>query len=238
MCADRPVGISGITVASRDVDATRDAWFRLAGATDAPALVVGGVAVGVCPAGRGPEGLTAVTLSCEDVMGTARLLERRGLQPSGTTLELADLTWRLAGTTGAMRVDSAGDIERLDHLVVRTEDPERAVAAYGARLGLELRLDRTLPRYRMRGLFFACGSTVVEVVSQLDERGELLVTGQKGDHFGGLAWRVPDVARARERLAGAGVDVSEVREGRKPGTSVVTVRDEHLRVPTLLVGPA
>lgn len=239
MCADRPaVGISGITVASSDVDATRDAWCRLTGAESPPALVVGGVVVGVGPTGGGSEGLTAVTLASEDVMGTVRLLERRGLPTNGTTLDVGGLTWRLAGTTGAMRIDDAGDLDGIDHVVVRSQEPDRAAALYGARLGLDLRLDRTLPRYRMRGQFFSCGSSVVEVVTQLDERGEPLPAETKGDTFGGIAWRVPDVAGTRERLAALGVDVSEVREGRKPGTSVVTVRDEDLRVPTLLIGPA
>ena len=40
------------------------------------------------------------------------------------------------------------------------------------------------------------------------------------------------------RLAEAGVDVSEVRNGRKPGTRVMTVRSGTSGVPTLLVQPS
>ena len=39
----------------------------------------------------------------------------------------------------------------------------------------------------------------------------------------------------RERLVAGGVEVSEVRTGRKPGTRVATVRDRALGTPTLLI---
>ncbi|HVY03049.1 MAG TPA: hypothetical protein VG983_05280, partial [Caulobacterales bacterium] len=65
--------------------------------------------------------------------------------------------------------------------------------------------------------------------------------GEGPDRFGGLAWRVrkPDVINAR--LAAAGFNVSEVRQGRKPGTAVFTVRDKTCDVPTIMIeqgGPA
>ena len=40
------------------------------------------------------------------------------------------------------------------------------------------------------------------------------------------ARRVPDADAARARLAASGVDVSEVRPGRNPGTRVISVKDE------------
>jgi hypothetical protein len=51
---------------------------------------------------------------------------------------------------------------------------------------------------------------------------------------------VPDAQAARARLQAAGLDVSEVRGGRKPGTRVLTLRDGTCGVPTLLLerGPA
>jgi hypothetical protein len=54
----------------------------------------------------------------------------------------------------------------------------------------------------------------------------------------GLSWRVPDAEAARERLKAAGLDVSEVRSGRKPGTRVLTLRDGTCGVPTLLLQPS
>jgi hypothetical protein len=61
---------------------------------------------------------------------------------------------------------------------------------------------------------------------------------ERGDAFGGLAWRVPNVDAIRARLLGSGFDVSEVRAGHKPGTRVCTVRRPTHGVPTLLIQPA
>jgi hypothetical protein len=50
-----------------------------------------------------------------------------------------------------------------------------------------------------------------------------------------LSWRVGDIDAARARLMAAGVDVSEVRTGRKPGTRVMSVRSGTCGVQTLLL---
>ena len=54
---------------------------------------------------------------------------------------------------------------------------------------------------------------------------------------GGLAWRVSDPHAAQARLAAAGIDVSEVRKGRKPGTEVFTVRSGVPGAPYLMLKP-
>ena len=50
-----------------------------------------------------------------------------------------------------------------------------------------------------------------------------------------MSWRVADIDATRTRLVAAGIDVSEVRTGRKPGTRVLTVRTGTCGIPTLLV---
>ena len=55
------------------------------------------------------------------------------------------------------------------------------------------------------------------------------------DRLWGLSWRVADIDATRARLVAAGVDVSEVRAGRKPGTRVMSVRDGTCGIHTLLV---
>jgi catechol 2,3-dioxygenase-like lactoylglutathione lyase family enzyme len=121
----------------------------------------------------------------------------------------------------------------LDHVVIRTSDPERATALYGARLGLDMRLDRANPAWGARLLFFRCGDLIVEVAHDLAAG-----IGPGPDRLWGLSWRVPDAEAARERLKAAGLDVSEVRSGRKPGTRVLTLRDGTCGVPTLLLQPS
>jgi len=114
----------------------------------------------------------------------------------------------------------------LDHAVIRTPDAERAAALYGARLGLDMRLDREVMGRRL--MFFRCGDAIVEIIHD-----DTLADGR--DQLWGLSWRVADAAAERERLADAGLNVSEVRTGTKPGTRVFTVRDKTCGVPTLMI---
>jgi hypothetical protein len=55
------------------------------------------------------------------------------------------------------------------------------------------------------------------------------------DKLWGLSWRVANADATRARLVAAGLDVSEVRAGRKPGTRVVSVRNGTCGIHTLLV---
>ena len=55
------------------------------------------------------------------------------------------------------------------------------------------------------------------------------------DRLYGVSYRVADLQNRRERLLRAGVDVSPVRDGMRPGTSVVSVRSGTAGVPTLLL---
>ncbi len=123
------------------------------------------------------------------------------------------------------------DIAGLDHVVIRTPDPERAVALYGGRLGLDLRLDRTNPAFASRMLFFVCGNLVVEITHNVKDG-----VGNGPDQIRGLAWRANDIEAAHRRMADAGVEVSELREGRRPATRVFTVRNRTCSIPTLIIG--
>lgn len=129
----------------------------------------------------------------------------------------------------AAGIDAA--VSGLDHVVVRTPDPERAAALYGARLGLDMRLDRSNPDWGSRLMFFRLGDLIVEVAHDLKAG-----VSAGPDSPWGLSWRVPDPDAARARLAAEGFDVSEVRTGRKPGTRVFTVRDAPAGIPTLILG--
>ena len=120
----------------------------------------------------------------------------------------------------------------LDHVVVRTPDPDRAAALYGARMGLDMRLDRSNPDWGTRLMFFRVGDLVVEIAHDLKAG-----VSDGPDSFWGLSWRVADVAETHARLTAAGGLVSEVRTGRKPGTAVFTVKDAPGGVPTLVIGP-
>jgi catechol 2,3-dioxygenase-like lactoylglutathione lyase family enzyme len=104
----------------------------------------------------------------------------------------------------------------VDHVVVRTGDPESVKHLYGHQLAIRLALDRTFQDWGTRLLFFRIGGLTIEVAASLAEE----VDAGAADELWGIAYRVPDADGARERLAGDGFDVSEVRRGRKPGTRV------------------
>lgn len=205
------------------------------------------------------EGIWAAAFTAEDIERFAGLLTRRGIaaSPPASVQTTADdgrtRTWRAstldAKATGGLQLllmappkDGAwplseptglGAVEKLDHVVVNTGNVDRALAVYGAKLGLDLRLDRENPQWNARQLFFRVGDAVVEMGARIGEPD--LEALAKPDRFGGLAWRVTDPEAAQARIAAAGFDVSEVRAGRKPGTKVFTVRDAPGGAPTLML---
>jgi len=121
----------------------------------------------------------------------------------------------------------------LDHAVVRSSDPEASKSLYGEGLGLRLALDREFPQWGARLLFFRVGGLTVEIAASLGESD----ADAEGDRLWGLSHRVRDAEAARARLADAGFDVSELRDGRRPQTRVFTVRDGTCGVPTLVLEP-
>ncbi|MEZ5818378.1 MAG: VOC family protein [Hyphomicrobiaceae bacterium] len=188
---------------------------------------------------EGAVGLRLV-LEVPDLGAAMHRLERRGL--TGTLDQDASVYALDTATTHGVAIgvakardnsgkDAGADIAGLDHVVVRTGDPERAVALYGGRLGLDLRLDRTNPEHGNRLLFFVCGGLVVEI-SHDTRRG----VRAGPDRIFGLAWRANDIERAHVRMSAEGIDVSEIRTGRRPGTRVFTVRNRTAGVPTLVIG--
>jgi catechol 2,3-dioxygenase-like lactoylglutathione lyase family enzyme len=200
------------------------------------------------------EGLASICFKTNDIARMHRRLDRLSLKPepvaeaeSRDTLSGATLSWkRTRAATDATRGvrlfflelakerppsvrTTAASVTAMDHVVVATADPERAAALYGARLGLDMALDRSHPDWGQL-MFFRCGDLVVEVVHRPGKD-----TDAARDRLWGLSWRVADADATRTRLASAGLDVSEVRTGRKPGTRVLTVRSGTCGIPTLLV---
>jgi catechol 2,3-dioxygenase-like lactoylglutathione lyase family enzyme len=200
------------------------------------------------------EGLASICFRVGDVAKTHRRLDRLALKPdpvaeveSRDTDSGGTLSWKriraATDTTRGVRMfflelaqerphsaaTAAAPILGLDHVVISTEDPERAAALYGARLGLDMALDRSHQDWGQL-MFFRCGDLIVEVVCR-----PVAGADQTHDKLWGLSWRVADIDATRARLVAAGLDVSEVRIGRKPGTRVLSVRDGTCGIHTLLV---
>ena len=204
------------------------------------------------------EGIWGLGFSVPDMAAAQKRFERVGVPAydreevstnpeTGATREWAVASLRAKATHGVnlFLVENRPDAETwpeaeagaaavtgLDHVVVRTPDPDRAAALYGARMGLDMRLDRSNPDWGTRLMFFRVGDLVVEIAHDLKAG-----VSDGPDSFWGLSWRVADVAETHARLTAAGGLVSEVRTGRKPGTAVFTVKDAPGGVPTLVIGP-
>ena len=200
------------------------------------------------------EGLASVCFRTNDIAKMHRRLDRLTLKPepvaeaeSRDTTSGATLSWKrtraATDTTRGVRLfflelakerplsvrTSPASVTAMDHVVVATADTERAAALYGARLGLDMALDRSHPDWGQL-MFFRCGDLIVEVVHRPGKD-----TDAARDRLWGLSWRVADADATRARLASEGLDVSDVRTGRKPGTRVLTVRSGTCGIPTLLV---
>jgi catechol 2,3-dioxygenase-like lactoylglutathione lyase family enzyme len=234
----------GVTPMPRDGGGARRAWFWL----DNMGLEV------IAPEGEGPagdrvrarldaagEGQWLIAFHADDFDADAKLCERRGLAVSERTERAVRFD---PATTGGVQValmnfppiapTAKGHVAGLDHVVVRTANVDRAVANFGGRLGLDLRLDRANAAWGARQLFFKAGEAIVEFGASLKHPASPESFGAP-DSFGGLAWRVTDADAAQAAIAAAGFDVSEVRTGRKPGTKTFTVRDAPGGVPSIMI---
>ena len=194
--------------------------------------------VGLAFTGGAP-GLQSMVFTTGDIGKAATLLERRAVAAArdGDALTLSGhgvaitLAAKGSDAPSPFTDDEAACVSALDHVVVRTPNPERAITFYAGRLGLDLRLDRSNEKWGARLLFFRCGDLVVEIAHDL-KKG----VSDAPDQLWGLSWRVPDVAKANARLKAAGLDVSEPRDGRRPGSQVFSVKDKAEGVPTLVIG--
>lgn len=205
---------------------------------------------------QGGPRLESIVFKTGSIADAHRLCARRGLQPdeiaTGESIDPergAARSWsrfRLSdeSTNGVklfvlqrsdndpMTYNAAGAAaaSTLDHVVINTHAPDRSLALYGARLGLNLALDRSNPDWDARLMFFRTGGSTVELAHRLS-KGE----SHAPDKLWGLSWRVPDIEAVHTRLSAAGLQVSETRQGRRPGSKVFTVKSGTLGIPTLIL---
>ncbi|MDA7601330.1 VOC family protein [Gammaproteobacteria bacterium] len=123
---------------------------------------------------------------------------------------------------------SSSTINKLDHVVVNTNDPEGFKSLYGDTFGIRLALDQTVEKWGGRMLFFRLNHTTIEVIGRPDE-------DDPADKLWGLAWSVEDLKATHQRLVKEGIEISEVKAGRKENTLVCTVKSDTCNVPTLLI---
>ncbi len=121
----------------------------------------------------------------------------------------------------------AGAIAGVDHVIVKTKSADAAKTFYGDQLGIRLALEQDVPEWGGVQLFFRASSMSIEVVAS-DKAPEQ-------DELWGLALKTDDIETSHARLKESGVEISDIRDGRKPGTRVCTAKSHTLGVPTLLI---
>jgi len=195
--------------------------------------------------GGGSVGLGLLRFEVDEPARMARRLERLGLSTvesvgpgaEAPTVQIdkvatysVPLGYSLGGRRGGEIVDDGGDIRGLDHVVIATQQADRAAALYGARLGLDMRFDSTRPDWGLRLMFFRCGDLVLEIVQNLREG-----IRNDEDRLHGFSWRTRDAETTHARLSREGFDVSDIRPGRRPHTRVFTVRSRTAGIRTLFL---
>jgi catechol 2,3-dioxygenase-like lactoylglutathione lyase family enzyme len=255
--------VNHLAIAASDIDAVTADYeilldrtaHRLRAADGAPLhrFQLDNTAVEITAANGRAEGLIGLGFEADDINATVHKLRRRSL----TIGDVTDHTYKgLPGFGDIERrqteIDPAGThgvrfslietlnapkpqaapstVSGLDHVVIRSPNPERAVALYGGRLGLDFALDRTNADWGSRLLFFWSGGVRVEI-------GHALAKGvsDKPDSLWGVAWRVVDTEKTQARLQQAGVNTSDAKAGRRPGSHVLTVRSGTATVPTIML---
>ena len=149
-------------------------------------------------------------------------VDQRGLHlPVSGSRQLMDVT--AATSTG---------ITAVDHIVLMTADADACIRLFGENgYGMRLALDQLVPEWGGRMLFFRCGKMTLEVIQKLEDPPEQ-------DFFWGITYLCEDLEATLDQLDENGVKHSDIRDGRKPGTQVATVKSHTLGIPTLLIQPA
>jgi catechol 2,3-dioxygenase-like lactoylglutathione lyase family enzyme len=120
-------------------------------------------------------------------------------------------------------------IERLDHIVINSNDPDGLIELYRDTYGVRLALDQYVEKWGGRMLFFRTNQTTIEAIGIKNDADKPI------DKAWGLAWTTKDIKKTHARLVSEGVEISEVKDGRKPNTLVATIKSHTCNIPTLLI---
>ena len=123
---------------------------------------------------------------------------------------------------------SKGEINKLDHVVINTNDADGFIKVYKDIFNIRLALDKVIEHWKSRMLFFRVNKTTIEVIEKKDEE-------DSKDSLWGLAWEVDSIDEAHKRLTKEGIEISSIKEGLKENTLVATIKSHTHNVPTLLI---
>jgi len=200
------------------------------------------------------EGLAGIVLNTKDISRASKRLKDLGflvgdvLTGEGKNKDTNDIrNWKylflpqeltrnlflflIEHTKGILPQDEKfppGSINKLDHVVINTNDADGFINIYQDIFNIRLALDRIIEHWKSRMLFFRLNKTTIEVIEKKDRK-------DPNDSLWGLAWEVESIKDAHERLVSKGVEVTEIKKGLKENTLVATIKSHTHNVPTLLI---
>ena len=200
------------------------------------------------------EGLIGQALGTEDIKETRKLLAEKGfsisepsegvgensinkeirkwknifLPPELTRGIFSFIIQHTYGSLPQVEEYKISSINKLDHVVINTNDADGFINIYKNIFNIRLALDKVIEHWNTRILFFRLNKTTIEVVEQNHKEVE-------PDKLWGLAWGVKSIKDAHARLIKEGVEVTEIKQGIKEDTLVATIKSHTNNVPTLLI---
>ena len=119
-------------------------------------------------------------------------------------------------------------VNKLDHVVINTNDADGFINVYKDIFNIRLALDKFVDEWKSRMLFFRLNKTTIEVIEKKNDE-------EPKDSLWGLSWEVDNIEEAHKRLEKAGVEITPIKKGIKENTIVATIKSHTHNVPTLLI---
>ena len=119
-------------------------------------------------------------------------------------------------------------VNKLDHVVINTNDADGFINVYKDVFNIRLALDKFVDEWKSRMLFFRLNKTTIEVLEKKNDE-------EPKDSLWGLSWEVDNIEEAHKRLEKAGVEITPIKKGIKENTMVATIKSHTHNVPTLLI---
>jgi catechol 2,3-dioxygenase-like lactoylglutathione lyase family enzyme len=119
-------------------------------------------------------------------------------------------------------------VNKLDHVVINTNDADGFINIYKDTFNIRLALDKFVDEWKSRMLFFRLNKTTIEVIEKKNDE-------EPKDSLWGLSWEVDNIEEAHKRLEKAGVEITPIKKGIKENTMVATIKSHTHNVPTLLI---
>ena len=104
-------------------------------------------------------------------------------------------------------------VNKLDHVVINTNDADGFINVYEDVFNIRLALDKFVDEWKSRMLFFRLNKTTIEVLEKKNDE-------EPKDSLWGLSWEVDNIEEAHKRLEKAGVEITPIKKGIKEFTGV------------------